>query len=335
MQWCRVLKKKALYITLALIMIGACTGCSKANAKYYYESAVFEFDEGNYKDAKTNIDNAIKEVDDNVEYYICKGMVEISLKNYDDAVKAFEKAQELNEKSGKDGRYADENSKLIYRGMGIAKLKNNDAKTACELFDKALAISYLSDIDIDIKRFKIEAAIMNGDYETANSICDEVMKEYSNDYDIYVQKASCCIDLEKYDEALNLLETAKKNNNNLAYYYLSVLYKKQGKIDEAVNAISEYMNKDKDANKGMVYAELAESYIESGNIDKAAEMIAEGNKYADDKSRQLLTKYEIIINEKKLDFKAALSKATEYVKTYPEDELMQKEVEFLKTRITE
>ena len=204
-----------------------------------------------------------------------------------------------------------------------------------KVFNEALEISYLSDIDIDIKRFKIEATVMSGDYETANSLCDEVMKEYSNDYDIYVQKASCCIYLEKYDEALKLLETAKKNNNNLAYYYLSVLYKKQGNMDEVVKAINEYMNKDENANKGMVYAELAESYIESGNIDKASEMIAEGNKYADDKSKQLLIKYEVIINEKKFDYKAALAKAEEYVKAYPDDELMQKEVEFLKTRITE
>lgn len=304
------------------------TGCATTNAKYYYESAVLEFEAENYDEALENISSAIEQSPDKKEYYVCSGMINIGLGNYEKALEDFGKGFS-------DGTedIDNENNKSAYRGRGIVYLYLGKYTEAITDFDKALSYECLSEMDTDIKEFKIEALIRSEDYNQASVLCDEVIKSEGEKSELLILKGACESKLSQYDSAKTYFDKALKEGNNLAYYYLSIMYKEQGKLEEAVSAIKEYMNKDKNADKGAVYCDIASSYIEANEFQKAIDTITEGYNYADDDTKKILMRNEIAAIEGKLDFSAAYSKAQEYIALYPDDEVVLKEIEFLKTRI--
>ena len=76
-----------------------------------------------------------------------------------------------------------------------------------------------------------------GDKLKAISFFDECLKMNYNNMLCYREKAICLFDLEKYNDALQVLQKAVtiKSDFDEAYYWMGRCYEKLGKKDEAIN----------------------------------------------------------------------------------------------------
>ena len=85
--------------------------------------------------------------------------------------------------------------------------------------------------------------------------------------------------------------------------------------------------------KSDVYDKIAKCYMLEEDYDNALLYVRKGLKADDQTAGVKLLKKQVILYEKTGNYKDALKCAREYVKTYPDDKEMKKEVRFIKTRI--
>lgn len=132
------------------------------------------------------------------------------------------------------------------------------------------------------------------------------------------------------EKAKECFEKAKSAGNADSILYLADIYEESGDMGYALILLEEY-NTSGNAN-GQGYLRVGSYYFESGEYGKALEAFQTGIARGESGVLKNLLREEIACYEKLGDFAGALEKAEAYLSLYPDDETIQKEYEFLKTR---
>ncbi len=132
------------------------------------------------------------------------------------------------------------------------------------------------------------------------------------------------------EKAKEYFEQAKSEGNAEAIFYLANCYEKAGDHNYAMILMEEYLATGKAGAEG--YLSVGRQYFTDGNYEEALEIFREGIDLGESGLQKEMLQEEIACLEKLGDFEGAREKAAVYLENNPEDALIQKEYEFLKSR---
>ena len=130
--------------------------------------------------------------------------------------------------------------------------------------------------------------------------------------------------------AKECFEKAKKAGEADAIFYLANIYEKAGDHNYAMILLEEYIASGESGAEG--YLSVGKHYFDAGAYDEALVLISRGIALGESGVLKSLMQEEIACYEKLGDFTTAREKAKSYLEKYPDDVLIQKEYEFLKSR---
>lgn len=324
------MKLKKIYRVCLVVGVTAllCCSCGKDKLKEHYEQGGVYLEEGKYEEA---------------------------IEEYNQAF------------SDKGDAKASKNNKKVYRSQAIAYYKNGDYKKATSLFQYALDISELQEIDLDILKYKVLADQKMGDYALAVEDFDKAIALESDNFELYfgkyfVQKkmedeagAMATLEqareiegkgdeykfnlskvyyyMEQYDVAVAGFKEAIKEDIKEAYYFLGDAYYKSGNYDKAIKAFEDLLQQEEvTEDLGLVYNQYGNCYMQKEEYAKALELFKKGQAVEKTEWKKPLLYNEVVALEKLSQFEEALTACNAYLETYPDDSAMLKEKDFLETR---
>lgn len=348
------MKKRVLAVILAAVL-GAMSfsGCSRSEIKLY-EQANKDLEQGSYEYALSEFLASVQNEVKVAESYRGAGIAELRLGNYENAVEYFTSALSC-EKVGKKLR----KDLLEYRASTQYKIgQYENAMIDCQ----TLAAEYELDADTCYLTGKV-ALSMDSYGEASTSFQQAYEKDSTYDmaiqiYQAYIEhdmeadgtayletallnepkKAEDYCDrglvyyyMEDYETSASELVEATKQGSTEAYLYLGMVYLAKSDVSNARAMYQEYINEGSSPAKG--YNGLVLCDIKEQNYTNALANIESGISVANTEEMQNLLFNEVVVYEKQLDFATALRKAEEYLKIFPDDSVMEKELAFLKTRV--
>ena len=138
---------------------------------------------------------------------------------------------------------------------------------------------------------------------------------------------------QEYDRAKEYLKMAYDGNNKESLYYSGALSAALEQYDAAIMYYQKYIKENKEELNVEVYYQLALVYMQQKEYDKAQSMITKGISYGITAALQELKKTQVILLEKQNCYEEAVPLAEEYIRCYPADVAMEKELAFIKTRM--
>ena len=132
------------------------------------------------------------------------------------------------------------------------------------------------------------------------------------------------------DKAKEYFEEAKNEGNMDAVFYLANIYEKAGDHNYAMILLEEYIASDKASAEG--FLSVGRHYFDNEDYENALKTLQAGIALGESGVLKNLMQEEIACLEKMGDFAGAREKAAGYLEKYPDDAIMQKEYEFLKSR---
>ena len=322
-----LIKKIYIMLIMMLIVVG-CVACSSSTAGFSYESALMQFNKGNYTEAKKYIDKAVDAKKSKAEYLILAGHIYTQLDKMDKAIELFDSAIVDSDK------VIDlENNKEAHRGIGIVYFENKKYDKAIKEFDVALNIDANVSLDKDILKYKIDALNMNKKYKDAITLGDIYMENFGEDNSVYILQGKGYAYLKDEKNMKKKMDKAISSGEVDGYYHLAKCYLELKKYKEAVENYEIFIDKKSQINKEPIYLEMIECLINAKEYDKAL-FIAKNNSKSTNKEYAKNFKKSIVgILEKQGNFDDAYVEAKEYLAEYKDDKEMEKEVSFLETRI--
>ncbi|MDO5522196.1 MAG: tetratricopeptide repeat protein [bacterium] len=347
-------------LALTLIAISGTACSSKDSASSIYDKGVSYLEDGKYGEAATSFEQAVEKDRDNSEYSVYYGMALIKTGEYDKAVEVFDQAI----KEGSKKKIVKAN-KEAYRGKGIAYYSLNKYEEAYQSFENALAIDELEDLDQDIKEYLGECYVAVKQYDKAITIYSELIKEDKKQYAYYINKAKALklsgnekASKDTLNEALKLKQKSDEDKYNaaLVHYYLGNqeeathtlyeikdsygeayamlgdIYMEKKDYDDAITYYEAYLSKEKTKDTSHTSFKLSNCLIAKKNYKKAIVVIEEALGGQTIEYKQQLMYNEVLSYEYNADFEHAYTLAKEYMKEYPADQAMARELVFLETR---
>ena len=132
------------------------------------------------------------------------------------------------------------------------------------------------------------------------------------------------------EKAKEYFENAKADGNSEAIFYLASIYEKAGDHNYAMILLEEYIASGKASAEG--HLSVARNYMEQEAYEDALETLQTGIALGESGVLKNLMQEEIACYEKLGDFATAKSRAEDYLDKYPDDPIIKKEYEFLKSR---
>lgn len=319
---------------------------------------------GEYEAALKEFNKAISDKDtskvqiQNKKAYRGIGICYFFAKNYENTIIYLDKALAIKE--------------LDYLNLDILKYKA-DAQTHLGEYESAVKI-YSKIIEeegysesIYLNRADAKSAL--GDIEGANADYDYVISKSEHNYDAYLgaymllmnagkdEKADSYLEAAlkiepdtaderlKYaviqyyfygitDEAVESLEKLIEQGQPEAYFYLAKIYYAEQELDKVSTYLKEYVSKEEVEHTAEAYEMLGRCAMLVNDYDSALEWFETGIACGDSRWTQKLKKDQIAVYEHLSDFSQAYIIAEEYLKAYPDDKEMLREMEFIKTRLS-
>lgn len=314
------------------------------------EEALIQFDKGySQKDNKIVREN-------NKKILRGKGIAYITLNRYEEAAECLQQAWEIDEEQELNTDI------LSYLGLAYQKLGEYEqaAWAYTELINakKSNASAYIRRAEVYVLQGKAEEAIE--DYDTAIALGGGDFSCYFGKYNLYVAAGN----EEKAEEVLAsayaLKTTTEEDYYNLAIihylsgdydlaavemtealtagfveanYYLGCIYRHKNDLDNAFYYYNQYADTVDHIAIAAFYEGMADCYIEQEKYEEALQAVEAGLALRDVNCEASLLYREVYLYEKKAEYGLAAEKAEAYLKLYPEDEEMQEELTFLRSRI--
>ena len=150
-----------------------------------------------------------------------------------------------------------------------------------------------------------------------------------------VNKGIELLEEEKYEEAVECFEKDIEKGKNLAEAYrgLGLAKYELGEYEEAVEAL-ENASKNKTEKNATFYSLMADSYMQVGEYERALAYYSKAamREEITPELKQENAFNEIAIYQELGEWDIVKEKAEAYVKAYPDDDRMDKTMEFLETR---
>lgn len=343
---------KKLVILLLCGILVTFSGCGEGESEAYTKGAK-ALTEKDYETAVIKFEQAIKQEEHIPEAYRGAGIawmekgdcekaeeyLEKSLQSMKKDNNKFEKdvlyyLAEAQQAQGKTEKAIETYREIInlekeaeaYFQRGCIYLNIQDKEKAQADFQKALELDnsyerYLSVFE------QYHAAKLDADGYTY--LEQALQKDAESPEDFYWQ-GQIYYQQNDYKHAKEVLKRAKEENYTPAVELLGEICLLSGEVKEARSLYEEY--KEDPERQAMACNGLALCDIAEEQYDSALEYIAQGLEYQDKEQEENLLFNEIAVYEKKHDFDTAREKAQEFIKKYPENDKMKRELVFLQNR---
>lgn len=249
----------------------------------------------------------------------------------------------------------------LLKQEGMELQSTGDYAGAIEKYEEALRLSdmMVGQEEIDLAYYKASAQYRSGDLTGAIDTYSAILalKEDVNGYLgrglLYVEAEEAKKAEDDLNKALNetdralikgiiyhvvgedgkakqSFEEAKADGEAEATFFLANIYEKAGDHNYAMILLEEYIANEGASAEG--YLTVGRFHFEDGDYEEALSTFQAGIALGESGVLKSLLREEIACYEKMGDFTGAAQKAAEFLKSYPDDLLIQKEYEFLKTR---
>lgn len=319
-----------------------------------------------YEDAIEQFQKAYQEVDNkisrqnNKQLYYGEAVAYYGLHDYDKTVEQCEKALEIKEIEEMNGD--------IYSALALAQWSLGEKEEAIQTYTKLLKENpadtkgYLQRAELETEQGDLDAA--GEDYDRAIKQDEECYDAYFGRYEVYMAKGqedAAKETLEKitsmnarekeeklqigrayyvlgdYEQAESYLKDAVKDKCTEGNYYLGMIQMDQEEYEGAIKYFTEYVEGHTGDAAGLtipeVYNQMAGCAMELQEYDEAEEYLKQGLALGTTSAYQGLLKNQVILYEKRGEYKEARRAAKTYLEAWPEDQEMKKELRFIKTRI--
>lgn len=318
---------------------------------------------GDYKKAVKQFEKAYQEMDNkisrknNKQLYYGEALAYYGMHKYDKALECCQNSLEI--------KGQPEIDRSVYSAMAVLYWSSGNTSEALDSLDKLLK-SDKKDVDGYLQRGQLyqnleepEKALK--DYSEALQLDKNCYDAYFGMYEAY--DASGQVDaareslemltgiqakspeqkmqvgrayqvLGEEDQAVSYLEDAQKQGSIEAGYYLGMVQIAKRDYDAAIGYFEQYI---KDAPVILipeVYNQLAGALIATDDLEQAEKYLSEGLALGMGSAYRNLLRNQVILLEKQQKFQDAAKAAKTYLKAYPADEAMTKELKFIRTRIT-
>lgn len=259
------------------------------------------------------------------------------------------------------GKHTDNDAQQILKQEGMELQVAGDYTGAIEKYEEALKLSDMEvgQEEIDLAYYKASAQYRSGDLTGAIDTYSAILalKEDVNAYLgrglLYVDAKDAKKAQDDLNQALNQtdsplikgiiyhvvgedekakqsFEEAKADGEAEATFFLANIYEKAGDHNYAMILLEEYIANEGASAEG--YLTVGRFHFEDGDYEEALSTFQAGIALGESGVLKSLLREEIACYEKMGDFTGAAQKAAEFLESYPDDLLIQKEYEFLKTR---
>lgn len=213
-----------------------------------------------------------------------------------------------------------------YYLRGVIRTEQGDLEAAREDFDQTIALNG-TDYDRLIEIYSVLAA--NGFREVGQEYLQAAMDAGTKGMTNY-EKGRICYYLEDYENARTYLEKARDESGYEAVLFLGKTYEILGDNNYAISVYNSFLDSGK-ANP-QVYNQLGLCKMNMGDYQGALNAFQAAMKIEDNGMMQTLKMNEIIAYEYLGEYRQAEVLMGSYLKTYPDDQMAQREHIFLKTR---
>lgn len=213
-----------------------------------------------------------------------------------------------------------------YYLRGVIRAELGSLEAAREDFDRTIALNS-KDYDRLIEIYNVLAA--NGFREVGQEYLQAAMDAGTKDMTNY-EKGRICYYLEDYENARTYLEKARDESGYEAVLVLGKTYEILGDNNYAISVYNSYLDSG-EANP-QVYNQLGLCKMNMGDYQGALNAFQAAMKIEDNGMMQTLKMNEIIAYEYLGEYRQAEVLMGSYLKTYPDDQMAQREHTFLKTR---
>lgn len=229
------------------------------------------------------------------------------------------------------------------RNEGIESFSGGDYKTAASLFEKSLEEKqwFSAKMDLDTKMYLGACYLRMNRYSDAVECYRQINEKNNGSIDeklliSLTETAESMNEMEKYKGKKaddNMIEQMKNLARTQPYMYLCLasVYNERKETKEAREALENYI-KVRPVNSYVAY-ELSTAMINEKKYAEAKDMLEQGLKASDNNYKDLLNYNRIALLEADGDLDGAFQLATELKEQYPKCEAIQKEYDFLYTRI--
>ncbi len=217
---------------------------------------------------------------------------------------------------------------LVYAQRGSINADAGNLEEAKKDFQKAIS---LEDKNYSLYLLYYEMLLQAGEEEAAKEILAKgatIKPETTKDS---LQLAEVKFYQEDYEGALAILQGIATDIKE-AYRLMGDVYYVTKDYNKAIENYLTYIESNSTGVSSTSYLNLSSCYIALEEYDKAQSYVTLGLSAGDKISVKELQYNEVLVYEQLGDFNTAYEKAEEYVKAYPEDENMQRELVFLSTR---
>ncbi|MCI9077948.1 MAG: tetratricopeptide repeat protein [Lachnospiraceae bacterium] len=136
-----------------------------------------------------------------------------------------------------------------------------------------------------------------------------------------------------YKNAKSSFDKSVKGGCNEALYYTGMVYMAEKDYNTAISKFKEYTGTGSTEKAPEAYNQLAGCYIELEDFESASAYIDKGMAFGVTDAGMVLGRNRVVLYERTGKYKKAKKAANSYLEKYPGDHKMEKELEFIKTRI--
>jgi len=346
--------KKFCVLSCIMSVAGIMCACGVPKTKENTAAAMEQIENLEYEGALTALDIAEEEGENPALIARARGIANLGLTNYDDAVACFSEAltysgwrvdeldfdvnyyladayEKLHDYQSAIDTYSaiiglrDKDVMAHYRrGADYLKIGNHDS--AVEDFNRAL------ELDSDNYDLRIEVAgrLSEASYE------DEGQR-YLEDFLVEKEKKLSSFDkgriyfyMGDYEQAKGYFEDARDDDDQNTILLLGKTYEMLGDYNYATSTYQNYLTKHPEA--AVIYNQLGLSRLEAQDYEGAREAFATAKSLGNTGIDQTLSFNEIVANEYTGNFKQASVLMEEYLRKYPDDADAIRESIFLESR---
>ena len=330
------------------------SGCDSRAKESDLEAAYTQIEACEYEGALAALDIAEESGEDMAYILRARGVANMGLTNYEEAVEQFIAAlgysdwriddfdidvnyylADTYERMGKDSEAIDtysailgirEKDMLAHYRRGRVRLRQNDHDGALEDFERALK---LEPDNYDL-RIEIAGRLTESGYEDeGRSYLEQFLAEKEkklSDFD----KGRIYFYMEDYATAKTYFEEARDDDDQSTILFLGKTYEMLGDYNYATSTYQNYLSKHPEA--ALIHNQLGLSRLESGDYAGAKEAFQTARNLNNTGIDQTLSYNEIVACEYTGDFNQAKVLMEAYIKKYPDDEAANREALFLSTR---
>ena len=347
----KVQKTVLLIVFTSLFLLSGCDSRAKESD---LEAAYTQIEACEYEGALAALDIAEESGEDMAYILRARGVANMGLTNYEEAVEQFIAAlgysdwriddfdidvnyylADTYERMGKDSEAIDtysailgirEKDMLAHYRRGRVRLRQNDHDGALEDFERALK---LEPDNYDL-RIEIAGRLTESGYEDeGRSYLEQFLAEKEkklSDFD----KGRIYFYMEDYATAKTYFEEARDDDDQSTILFLGKTYEMLGDYNYATSTYQNYLSKHPEA--ALIHNQLGLSRLESGDYAGAKEAFQTARNLNNTGIDQTLSFNEIVACEYTGDFNQAKVLMEAYIKKYPDDEVAKREALFLSTR---